>query len=68
MHEINVLTNLTTRALCFKYISNSIALGEYSDLNRESTVPHTVALPIELHSPIFFLIAFYFKVIINGYN
>ena len=26
-------------------------LGQYSDLNREPTVPHTVALPIELYYP-----------------
>ena len=25
--------------------------GQYSDLNREPTVPHTVALPIELYYP-----------------
>ncbi len=26
-------------------------LGQYSELNREPTVPHTVALPIELYYP-----------------
>ena len=27
-------------------------MGEYPDLNREHTVPHTVALPIELYPPL----------------
>ena len=26
--------------------------GEYPDLNRKLTVPHTVVLPIELYSPL----------------
>jgi hypothetical protein len=26
-------------------------VGEYPDLNREHTVPHTVVLPIELYPP-----------------
>ena len=26
-------------------------MGEYPDLNREQTVPHTGALPIELYPP-----------------
>ena len=26
-------------------------MGEYPDLNREHTVPHTGALPIELYPP-----------------
>ena len=29
-------------------------MGGYHDLNREPTVPHTVALPIELYPPLFF--------------
>ena len=29
-------------------------MGGYPDLNREPTVPHTVALPIELYPPLFF--------------
>ena len=45
MHEINVLTNWTILA----YIRE--LKGEYPDLNRELTVPHTVVLPIELYSP-----------------
>ena len=43
MHEINVLTSWTTRAF--------FRAGEYPDLNRKLTVPHTVVLPIELYSP-----------------
>jgi hypothetical protein len=46
MHEINVLTNWTILALACVFIK-----GEYPDLNRERTVPHTVVLPIELYSP-----------------
>ena len=30
-------------------------MGEYPDLNREHTVPHTVALPIELYPPLNFI-------------
>ena len=29
-------------------------MGEYPDLNRKLTVPHTVVLPIELYSPFLF--------------
>ena len=29
-----------------------IGKGEYPDLNRKLTVPHTVVLPIELYSPL----------------
>ena len=28
-----------------------VVKGQYSELNREPTVPHTVALPIELYYP-----------------
>ena len=31
-------------------------MGEYPDLNRKPTVPHTVALPIELYPPFFLLL------------
>ena len=31
-------------------------MGGYPDLNREPTVPHTVALPIELYPPLFFFL------------
>lgn len=40
MHEINVLTNWTI-----------LAKGEHPDSNRELTVPHSAALPIELYPP-----------------
>jgi hypothetical protein len=30
--------------------------GGYPDLNWELTVPHTAALPIELHPPFFYII------------
>ena len=40
MHEIKVLP-----------IKLSWSKGKYYDLNREPTVPHTVALPIELYYP-----------------
>ena len=40
MHEIKVLP---VKLSWFK--------GKYSGLNREPTVPHTVALPIELYYP-----------------
>ena len=30
-------------------------MGGYPDLNRKPTVPHTVALPIELHPPFYLL-------------
>lgn len=29
-----------------------IKMGEYPDLNRESSVPHTVALPIKPYPPL----------------
>ena len=32
----------------------NLGLGGYPDLNRELTVPHTVALPIKLHPPCFY--------------
>lgn len=35
------------------WVYNKIVMGGYPDLNRKPTVPHTVALPIELHSPFF---------------
>lgn len=53
MHEINVLTNWTILAT-LKIIFKRYYKGGYPDLNREPTVPHTVALPIELHPPFFF--------------
>ena len=34
-------------------------MGGYPDLNRELTVPHTVALPIELYPPKIIIILYY---------
>ena len=31
-------------------------MGEYPDLNRKLTVPHTVVLPIELYSPFLYIL------------
>ena len=32
-------------------VDYSCCIGEYPDLNRKHTMPHTVVLPIELYSP-----------------
>ena len=41
-------------------------MGEYPDLNREHTVPHTVVLPIELYPPLSF--RFYYAEVIRTPN
>lgn len=40
-------------------------LGQYSELNREPTVPHTVALPIELYYPYNNYYYYYYYFFIN---
>ena len=49
MHEINVLPI----KLLGLYTIIIIVAGGYPDLNREPTVPHTVALPIEPYLPFY---------------
>ena len=58
MHEINVLPiELSWLFIISKFFFSELKQkyfkGGYPDLNWELTVPHTAALPIELHPPLF---------------
>ena len=44
---------INTRKKSFIELKQKYFKGGYPDLNWELTVPHTAALPIELHPPFF---------------